>query len=206
MLPVEFPPPQERIIKKPDEPVNPPKVPVQPTKPLFRSQPPTEVEPPFDPSETSTTLRPAVVTPPKAVVTAATTPKPVPVTTTPKPTQKTTKPVPSTPKPSPPTPKPIIVTTPPLLTRIAVPSDSVFRQVSPPVANECQKSCCGDDDSVAKIVLPVPMRSLGKSSGSCERFAKLIIPIEGLNPDSLRSLTKGADASELIKTVLQSLS
>lgn len=147
--------------------------------PFIQPQPPTVVVPPFTP----------------APVTNPPTRKPVLVT------------FPPTPRPIPPvTPKPVIVETPKVITRIPVPIESILRVPSNQVKDSCQKSCCSDDENVAKLILPIPMKSFGKSAGSCESFAKLIIPVDGLNPDSLRSLTRGSDTSELIRTVLQSLS
>lgn len=91
--------------------------------------------------------------------------------------------------------------------RIAVPLDMLLNNKLPKSKDDsCPKTCCTDDESVAKLVLPISMKSLGKSSGTCESFAKLVIPVEGLNPDSLKSLTKGGDTADLIKTILQSLS
>ncbi|CRL01931.1 CLUMA_CG015311, isoform A [Clunio marinus] len=111
-----------------------------------------------------------------------------PPTTTPKP------PPPPTTRPPPP---PVVVTSAPLFTK--VPASLISKNIN-------QNCCCSDDDSIPKLVLKAPMKSLGKSSDSCEKYVKLIIPVEGLNPDSLKSLTKGSDTSEIIKSVLQSLS
>lgn len=186
MAPIVLPVPPVEVFIKPGDGIFPPKI---PTVPFIQPEPPTVVVPPFIP-----------VAPPV-------TPKVVPVTKPP-----TKKPefvtAPPTARPTPPvTPRPVIVETQNLLTRIPVPIDSNLRFTpSNQVKDTCQKSCCSDDENVAKLVLPIPMKNLGKSDGSCESFAKLIIPVDGLNPDSLRSLTRGSDTSELIKTVLQSLS
>lgn len=94
--------------------------------------------------------------------------------------------------------------TPALLTRIPVPQNSILRMMTQvaPKEHSCSNSCCADDEASAKLILPVPMKG---SSDGCQSFAKLIIPVNGLNPDSLRSLTKGSDTTELIKSVLQAL-
>jgi hypothetical protein len=90
------------------------------------------------------------------------------------------------------------------------PSQQVPVIVSPPEGRTCQKQqqCCSDDDSVAKLVLPVALKNT--QSGACQSFAKLIIPIEGLSQESLKSLTNGfsngIDTSDLIKNVLKLLS
>ena len=69
--------------------------------------------------------------------------------------------------------------------------------------DSCEKSCCEDDESAAKIVLSIPIKG-AKSSGSCGMFAKLIIPIEGLSPENLKAL-KVSDTNEVIKNILKAL-
>lgn len=189
------------------------------TKPTVKEPPTSFFEPPFLPVESKPIelVKPTTKATPKPTTTQKPTPAP-----TPKPTTKPTQPpttsaattsaattVPTTPEVVITTPRTTPRPTPPLLTKIPVPFNSLLRNPSTQngkSTGSCSNSCCDDDDS-AKLILPIPMKHLGQTEGSCEAYAKLIIPVEGLNPDSLRSLTRGPDAtSELIKSVLQSLS
>lgn len=202
-IPMTLPPP--KVFVNSGEPVSPPKVPVVPQIPKLQTDlvPPTFVPPPV--------VVPVVpVAQPKPPVT------PKPVVTTPIPSPPITPPkkveTPATPQPTPPsTRSPQVTPTLPsmqLITKIPAPprpvDNSFISKVVPPPKDACRNTCCSDDDTAAKLVIPIPLKNVGKS-GSCEKIAKLIIPVDGLNPDSLRSLTKGSDTSELIKTVLQSL-
>lgn len=68
-------------------------------------------------------------------------------------------------------------------------------------------SCC-EEATEGKIVIPIPLKSYG-SSGCCGRVAKLILPVSGLDKESIRklstSLPEEIDASLLIKNILQNL-
>lgn len=97
--------------------------------------------------------------------------------------------------------------TPSRLTKIPVPFDSVLRMISPPATQEdsCRNACCSADENTPKLVLPIPMKHLVKQESSCESFAKIVIPIDGLSPENLRALST-VSVNELIKTILASLS
>jgi len=117
------------------------------------------------------------------------------------------------------TPSKPVITSVPKSPIDSVPSQNVLTKVPAPKqpkqqapADSCPKSsCCSDDESIAKLVLPIPMKnSQGRSgNGSCGSFAKLIVPINGLSEADLRSLTasatSGTDTAELLKNVLKGL-
>lgn len=93
-----------------------------------------------------------------------------------------------------------------LLTRIPVPFDSVLRML-PPASSQndySNSACCIADENTPKLVLPISMKHLVKQEGSCESFAKIVIPIDGLSPENLRSLSS-ISVNELIKRVLESI-
>lgn len=84
----------------------------------------------------------------------------------------------------------------------------VSHEILPPELpeEECESmfSCC-DDARAGKLVIPIPMKS---SNGCCGRVAQLILPLKGLDNESIRKLTDSLpdeiDATQLIKNVLQS--
>lgn len=94
-----------------------------------------------------------------------------------------------------------------LLTKIPVPFNSVLRMISPPSRQEdySTNACCIADENTPKLVLPISMKHLVKQEGSCQSFAKIVIPIDGLSPENLRSLSS-ISVDELIKRILQSIS
>ncbi|XP_070491502.1 uncharacterized protein [Chironomus tepperi] len=69
--------------------------------------------------------------------------------------------------------------------------------------NSCEvKTCCNDDESVPKLVIPI---NLGVAKdGSCPRFAKLVVPADSVGMESLKTLL--SNPSELAKTIIKSLS
>lgn len=186
------------------------------TQNTIKKPPTTFFEPPFLPGPIESQQIEIISTTTTQKPTQPSTPKPVPVvtnppTTTPEPTTTTREASTTTQRTNPPTNPPTTVAvtprpTAPLLTKIPVPFNSLLRNPSTPNAGKSADSCCCDDDS-AKLILPISMKHLVQDEGSCGAYAKLIIPVEGLNPDSLRSLTRSGDAThELLKSVLQSLS
>lgn len=75
----------------------------------------------------------------------------------------------------------------------------------PELPEECESSysCC-DDPRAARLVIPIPMKS---ASGRCGRVAQLILPLKGLDNDSIRRLTDSLpdeiDTTQIIRNVLQ---
>jgi hypothetical protein len=201
--------PNIKTFFKTEEPLSPPSLVVVPppvapsvkTQSTPRPNPPTPKVTPSTPKVTPSTPKVTSSTPKVTPPTQ----KPTPATVKPTPRVTPPPPAPQTPPATPPatTPPQTPSTLPPNQIITKIPAPPSMPRIDPP-KDTCEKTCCSEDDSGPKLVLPVPLKGDGKS-GSCERYAKLIIPVDGLNPDSLRSLTKGADTSELIRTVLQSL-
>lgn len=68
-------------------------------------------------------------------------------------------------------------------------------------------SCC-EEAADGQIVIPIPLKNHGSSS-CCGRVAKLILPIVGLDKESIRKLSstppEEIDATNLIKSILRNL-
>jgi hypothetical protein len=69
--------------------------------------------------------------------------------------------------------------------------------------DSCSNQCCPEDDSAAKITIPIKLSNNVKS-GSCASYAKLIVPADSVNADKLKSLL--SNPAELAKDILRSLS
>lgn len=86
-------------------------------------------------------------------------------------------------------------------------SATVNTEILPPNLPEecdsCSSSCC-NDPRAAKFVIPIPLKSLG---GCGRQVAQLILPLKGMDSESIRrltdSLSEDIDATQLIKNVLQ---
>jgi hypothetical protein len=62
--------------------------------------------------------------------------------------------------------------------------------------------CCSDDESTPKIVIPIKLKNASDNgkSGSCASYAKLVLPADNVDVNSLKS-----NPAELARMVLQSL-
>ncbi|KAL7037677.1 hypothetical protein ACKWTF_009324 [Chironomus riparius] len=158
-----------------------------------------ELPPITQPKVIPTTPKPAPKADPKQAPKVEPKPAPKPaIKAEPKPTLKPAPKVEviATPKPTPKAPEP-------------KPTPAVFKKpiVVAPIPEEpkntCEaKSCCSEDDAIPKLVIPI---NLGAAkSGSCPRFAKLIVPADSVGMESLKTLL--SNPSELAKTIIKSLS
>lgn len=170
-----------------------------------------ELPPITQPKLVPTTPKPAPkAQPPKPIV-----PKPAPKVEnkpTPKPAAPKAEPKP-TPKPVEPKPTPAIFKKPIVVAPIPEEPKSnceingcVSQSITiknPPVPDTCAaKTCCNEDDAIPKLVIPI---NLGAAkSGSCARYAKLVVPADSVGMESLKSLL--SNPTELAKTIIKSLS
>lgn len=88
------------------------------------------------------------------------------------------------------------------------PRPTISHEIVPPKVPEgnCGQSSCCDESTAGKFVIPIPMRS---ADGCCKQTAKLILPLKGFDPDSIKKLRESIneefDATELIRSVLQNI-
>ncbi|XP_070491503.1 uncharacterized protein [Chironomus tepperi] len=196
-----MPPPVIRVVEPSPRPTPTP----APTTPKTTPKPPTQ--PPPTPRRTIEQSVPPKLIPttrqPKADIPA---PKAAPKVE-PKPAPKA-EPKPSPPKPAPKVePKPAPPKAAPKVE--PKPTPALFKKpiVVAPIPeepkNSCEvKTCCNDDESVPKLVIPI---NLGVAKdGSCPRFAKLVVPADSVGMESLKTLL--SNPSELAKTIIKSLS
>lgn len=100
--------------------------------------------------------------------------------------------------------KPPVVYLPPVTNR-----PTISQEIVPPALPTCSSStsCC-EEASAGKFVIPIPLKS-DSSKGCCRQFAKLILPINGFDDDSIRKLTGSVseeiDATQLIRKILANL-
>lgn len=86
---------------------------------------------------------------------------------------------------------------------------TISQEIVPPALPTCTSStsCC-EEASAGKFVIPIPLKS-GSSKSCCLQFAKLILPINGFDDDSIRKLTSSVseeiDAKQLIRKILANL-
>lgn len=77
---------------------------------------------------------------------------------------------------------------------------TITNEIVPPEIPEetCASSMCCEEASLGQFVIPIPL----KSPSCCARVAKLILPINGFDADSIRKLTqsvsKELDATQLL--------
>lgn len=106
-----------------------------------------------------------------------------------------------------------IIHKPPVKPSTASPPTINLELVPPTISSErpteaCASSlsCC-DEASEGKIVIPIVLKSHGSGS-CCGRVAKLILPVVGLDKESIRKLSTAhpdeIDATQLIKDILRS--
>ena len=83
----------------------------------------------------------------------------------------------------------------------------VATEIIPPEAPEdsCESSKCCDESLTGQFMIPIAL----KSSGCCQLYAKLILPITGFDEDSIRKLTSAftskIDGNELFTSILTNL-
>lgn len=89
------------------------------------------------------------------------------------------------------------------------PPPAIITEIIPPpeVSEETcgsSTSCC-EEKSAGKFIIPIQL----KSSSCCARVAKLILPVNGFDEDSIRKLTKNVgkelDATQLLINILSNL-
>lgn len=72
----------------------------------------------------------------------------------------------------------------------------------PPFEEDC---CCSEGGKAARLVIPVPLKM--KTGSEKKLYAKLIIPIKGLNSEGMKriseTLTDEIDVAELVKAILK---
>lgn len=169
---------------------------VQPVKPPVIYLPPT----------TTTTTTPAnVYLPPNAYLPPSKPSVKPPIVAYLPPTKPTVKPpVVAYLPPTKPSVKPPVVYLPPVTNR-----PSISLEIVPPALPSCSSStsCC-EEATAGKFVIPIPLKS-GSSNGCCRQVAKLILPINGFDDDSIRKLKESVsdeiDATQLIRKILANL-
>ena len=204
-----YAPNQIQPIVKPSSPSQQTNTYLPPAKPTTPRPPPVIKPVVFVPNQIQPVVKPSNVYLP-----APTTSKP-PVTYLPPPKPSTTTRPPV--KPTNvylPAEKPTNVYLPPQnsLSNVRPPSKpSINLEIVPPAipTDTCGSSlsCC-DEATEGKIVIPIALKSFG-SSGCCGRVAKLILPVTGLDKESIRKLAAShpeeIDAKLLIAKILQNL-
>lgn len=87
------------------------------------------------------------------------------------------------------------------------PAPVITNEIVPPEIPEanCGSQKCCEEAGVGKFVIPIPL----KSSGCCQQYAKLILPIKNFDEDSIKKLTSSAvteiDGSKLFNDILNNL-
>lgn len=173
--------------------------------PVTTKKPPSVYLPP---KETTTPAKPTNIYLPPVTPTSLYLP---PVTT-----KRTT-----TYKPTPPHSTPTSLYLPPVTTKRTTtyrpppphptkPRPVISQEISPPaVPQHCESStsCC-EEASAGSFVIPIPLAN-GNGSGCCKLVAKLILPINGFDDDSIKklrsSVSQEIDATQIIKKVLRNL-
>lgn len=147
---------------------------------------------------------------------------------TPRPTPPTQRPSPSTEQQTPTTPTPIATLpttqqatlkqtpepelTTPRTTKLQPPfpdTSNIVNKKVPSTSDTCSnKNTCCEDESMAKLIIPIPLKNVQRTAGSCGTFAKLIIPLPLADSPTLSRLTSNLDelnTGDLIKSVLKLL-
>lgn len=78
-------------------------------------------------------------------------------------------------------------------------SQAITITMSVPDGGACV-GCCPDEETMPKIVIPIKLKHGSGKSGSCPSYAKLILPADNVNVNSLKT-----NPTELARMVLQSI-
>lgn len=88
------------------------------------------------------------------------------------------------------------------------PRPTISHEILPPaIPQSCSTSCC-EETYCGKFVIPIPLKHHDTSS-SCPQVAKLILPVNGFDADSIQKLSKSIqeeiDVTQLIKKILSNM-
>lgn len=91
--------------------------------------------------------------------------------------------------------------------QVAKPPPTLSPDILPPLSSGCGDFCC-DVKSAGKFIIPIPLKGNVKD-GCTKQVAKLILPMKGLDEDSMKKLSEAIneeiDGEELLKSILQNL-
>ena len=180
-----------------------PKLPV--SRPAFVTLPTQRVPPVTPPSITPEVPRTKELLPPLEPITER--------VTTPRLTPSTQKASPPTVQQTASTQKQTTEPTTPRSLKLQPPfpdTSNIVNKKVPNTSDTCSnKNSCCEDESMAKLIIPIPIKSMQQTASStCGTFAKLIIPLSLANSPTLSRLSSNMNelnTADLIKSILKLL-